>query len=125
MSIIKQAATHYAKQERLIIAVPEWGTPGTPLAIHVLPMTMAEVNMIQRLAKKNASNIEHAANILIVKARDAAGNRLFKLEDKDALLEKVDYRIIARITEQIEAKFFMDVETHKGNLSETPPAISS
>ena len=45
-------------------------------------MTMAEINMIQSISKKNSSNIEQAANLIIIKARDAGGNRLFKLEDK-------------------------------------------
>jgi hypothetical protein len=116
MSIIDQAIAHYQTQEQLVISVPEWGVEDNPLKIYVFPMTMAEVNMIQRISKKNASNIEHAANIIVIKARDADGNRLFKLEDKDALMEKADYRVIARITGEIESKFFGEVETYKGNL---------
>ncbi len=125
MSIIEQAVAHYTTQEKLIISVPEWGTKDKPLEIHVFPMTMAEVNMIQRISKKNASNIEHAANIIVIKAKDADGNRLFKLEDKDALMEKADYRVVARITEEIEARFFSEVETHKGNLRGSPCGTSS
>ncbi len=125
MSVIEQATNHYSNQERLVISVPEWGTKDNPLLIHVFPMTMAEVNMIQRISKKNASNIEHAANIIVIKARDAEGNRLFKLEDKDALMERADYRVVARITEEIEAKFFGEVETHKGNLRGTQSDTSS
>ncbi len=125
MSIIDQAVAHYSNQERLIISVPEWGTKDNPLQIHVFPMTMAEVNMIQRISKKDASNIEHAANIIVIKARDAEGNRLFKLEDKDALMEKADYRVVARITEEIEARFFGEVETHKRNLRGTTSGTSS
>jgi hypothetical protein len=125
MSIIEQAVAHYTAQERLIILVPEWGTKDKPLEIHVFPMTMAEVNMIQRISKKNASNIEHAANIIVIKARDSMGNRLFKLEDKDALMEKADYRVVARITEEIEARFFGEVETHKRNLRGSPCDTSS
>lgn len=115
MSIIEQAIEHYSNQDRLVISVPEWGSKDNPLEIHVFPMTMAEVNLIQRIARKNASNIEHAANIIIVKARDKNGNRLFKLEDRDALMQKVDYRVVSRIAENIEAKFFSSVEEQKGN----------
>lgn len=110
MSIIEKAINHYANQEKLIISVPEWQTE-----IHVLPMTMAEINMIQSISKKNSSNIEQAANLIIIKARDATGNRLFKLEDKAILMEKVDYKVIARIAEEIERAFFTDLETQKGN----------
>ncbi len=115
MNIIEQAINHYESQEKLVILVPEWGTKDNPLEIHVFPMTMAEVNLIQRIARKNASNIEHAANIIIVKARDSSGKRLFKLEDRDALMQKVDYRVVSRIAESIEAKFFGNIETQKGN----------
>lgn len=115
MSIIEQAINHYSSQEKLIISVPEWGSKDNPLEIHVFPMTMAEVNFIQRIARKNASNIEHAANIIIVKARDKNGNRLFKLEDRDALMQKVDYRVVSRIAESIEKKFFGSIEEQKGN----------
>jgi hypothetical protein len=125
MSIIDQAVAHYAAQERLIISVPEWGTEENPLQIHVFPMTMAEVNMIQSISKKNASNMDHAINIILIKARDAQGNRLFKLEDKDNLMQRADYRVIARITEAIEAKFFGEVETHKRNLRGSPCDTSS
>lgn len=125
MSIIDQATNHYTNQEKLIISVPEWSTKDNPLQIHVFPMTMAEVNMIQRISKKDSSNIEHAANIIVIKARDADGNRLFKLEDKDTLMQKTDYRVIARIVEAIEARFFGDVETHKGNLRGTPLDLAS
>jgi len=125
MSIINQATKHFETQERLVISVPEWSTKDTPLEIHVFPMTMAEINMIQRMSKKDSSSIEHAANIIVVKARDAEGNRLFKLEDKDALMNKTDYRVIARIVEAIESRFFSEVETHKANLRGTTSAIAS
>ena len=125
MSIIDQATSHYLNQEKLVILVPEWGTNGNPLQIHVFPMTMAEINMIQKMAKKDASSIEHAANIIIVKARDLDGNRLFKLEDKDALMNKTDYRVITKITEAIESRFFSEVETHKVNLRGSQSAIVS
>lgn len=125
MNIIDQATKHYETQEKLIISVSEWGTKDNPLQIHVFPMTMAEINMIQRMSKKDSSSIEHAANIIIIKARDAKGNRLFKLEDKDALMNRADYRVITKITEAIESRFFSEVETHKANLRGTISDISS
>ena len=125
MNTITRATSHYAKQERLIIAVPEWGDETGALQIHVFPMTMAEVNQMQKLASKKASNIEQAANVIIVKARDKDGNRLFTLNDRDALLQEVDYRIVSRIAEKIESHFFSDVETQKGNSEETPSGTAS
>jgi len=110
MSIINQATKHYADQNRLIIDVSEWKTE-----IHIFPMTMAEVNMIQTIASKKASNIEQAVNMVIVKAKDKDGNRLFSLSDKDNLLQNADYKVVSRIAEKIEGHLFGDIETIKGN----------
>ena len=120
MSVIDRATAHYASQEKLIIAVPEWGEGDVPLEIHVFPMTMAEVNMMQKIASKKASNIEQAANIIVVKAKDKDGKRLFTITDRDKLMQHADYRVVSRIAERIEEHFFGDVETIKGNLDATP-----
>ncbi len=125
MSVIDRATAHYAKQERLIISVPEWGDESGALEIHVFPMTMAEVNLMQKVASKKASNIEQAANVIIVKAKDKDGNRLFTLNDRDKLMQQADYRVVSRIAERIESHFFGDVETHKGNSAETPSDTAS
>lgn len=119
MSVINRVTEHYAKQERLIIAVPEWGEGDKPLEIHVLPMTMAEVNLMQKIASKKASNLEQAANIIVVKAKDKDGKRLFTVTDRDKLMQEADYRVVSRIAEKIESHFFGDVETIKGNSEET------
>ena len=120
MNIIDRATAHYAAQERLIISVPEWGDETGALMVHVFPMTMAEVNMMQKIASKKASNIEQAANIIVVKAKDESGKRLFSINDRDKLMQEADYRVVSRIAEKIESHFFGDVETHKGNLDATP-----
>nr|BDD46841.1 hypothetical protein 7 [bacterium] len=125
MNVIEKATKHYESSEKLVISVPEWGDENAPLLIHVFPMTMAEMNLIQRITRKNAGNMEHAVNLIIVKAKDENGNRLFKLDDKDILMKKADYRVVARIAEEIESQFFTDVETQKGNSEETPSDTSS
>ncbi len=125
MSVIDNATAHYAAQERLIITVPEWGKDGVPLEIHCMPMTMADVNMMQKIASKKASNIEQAANIILVKAKNKEGKRLFSVTDKDKLLNQADYRVVTRIAEQIEQHFFGDIEETKGNSGATHTDTSS
>jgi len=125
MSIIDKATAHYAKQERLIIHVPEWGDDDNPLDIHVLPMTMAEVNMMQKIASKKATNIEQAANIIIVKSKDKDGKRLFSITDRDKLLQEADYKVVSRIAEKIEERFFGDIATTAGNSEATTSAETS
>lgn len=121
MNVINRATAHYEKQDRLIISVPEWGDENEPLEIHVFPMTMAEVNMMQKVASKKASNVEQAANIIVVKAKDKTGKRLFSISDRDKLMQSADYRVVSRIAERIEEHFFGDIETHKGNSEATQP----
>ena len=126
MKTIDRITHHYAQQQRLIIHVPEWGDEnGNPLEIHVMPMTMAEVNIMQKIASKKASNVEQAVNVIVVKAKDKDGNRIFSINDRDTLMQNADYAVVSRIAEKIESHFFGDVETHKGNSEETLSATSS
>ena len=125
MSVINRATAHYAAQERLIISVPEWGDESEPLMVHVFPMTMAEVNLMQKIASKKASNIEQAANIIVVKAKDESGKRIFSVNDRDKLMQEADYRVVSRIAEKIEEHFFGDLDTHKGNSEATPSDATS
>jgi hypothetical protein len=125
MSVINRATAHYAAQERLVISVPEWGDDKGPLEMHVLPMTMSEVNMMGKIASKKASNIEQAANIIVVKAKDKDGKRLFTITDRDKLMQEADYRVVSRIAEKIEEHFFGDLETYKGNSEKTHSAETS
>lgn len=118
MSIIEKAVKK-TQERKLVIKVPEWGEVDKPLQIHITPMTMAEMNSMQKIATKNPSNLEQAVNIIVVKAKDENGNRLFKVTDKDTLLEKVDYKILSRIATEIEEFLFGSVEAEMGNLNET------
>jgi molybdopterin-guanine dinucleotide biosynthesis protein A len=115
MGVIDRATAHYKKQDRLEVLVPEWGEESDPLVVYVHPMTMAEVNMMKKIASKKASNIEQAANIIVVKAKDADGNRLFKLGDRDRLMQECDYKVVSRIAEEIEEFYFGSFEETKGN----------
>ncbi len=117
MNIIDKATAHYANQDRLIITVPEWDTE-----IHFFPMTMAEINMMGRIASKKTSNIEQAANMIVTKAKDKDGNRLFTVKDRDRLMNEVDYRVVLRIAEKIDEHFFGDMEEIKGNSNAIQPA---
>lgn len=125
MRVIEQVKQHYQSQQRLVVAVPEWGEPDKPLEIHIFPMTMAEAGLIQRMSGKKGSPVENAVNSLIVKARDTDGNRLFKVEDKDELLNYGDCRVILRINDEIERHFYQSVEQLKGNSAAIPSDATS
>lgn len=76
------------------IEVPEWN-----LTIFSTPMTLSEKN---KLYKKSQSNdMELLADVLIMKATDEAGNKLFTIENRVTLLNKAEPSIIARVANVI------------------------
>lgn len=125
MKVIERATKHYHSQEKLVILVPEWGDETGPLEVHIFPMTMSEVNTMQKMNRKKVGGMEQAVNLIIVKARDKDGNRLFSLQDHEALMQNVDYQVVERIATGIKQRFFSDVETQKGNSEETHSGAAS
>jgi len=119
MGVIDRVTAHYKEQQRLEVLVPEWGDDSGPLVVYVHPMTMAEVNMMKKIASKKASNIEQAANIIVVKAKDANGQRLFKLNDRDKLMQECDYKVVSRIAEESEDVYFGQVREPHGTSDAT------
>ena len=63
------------------------------------------------MAKDNEMTM--LAYVLIYKALDASGNKLFSLEDKQALLTKVDRNVLIRVANEIMAE--QDTEEVKKN----------
>ena len=107
MSLGKASADRRQKRARMI-EVPEWGEDNAPLLIYVFPITAGDVNKIQKKHKNflNDMQMDGMIDLIILKACDADGNRLFTLEDKVHLMNE-DVEIISPIA----AKMFGDVET--------------
>lgn len=112
MSVIEQITAHYSNTEIASVDVPEWGAGGEPLTIYWTPLTIREHGSITKRSKGDIShfNIE----VLLAKALDAEGNKLFTLEDKQKLLRAADARIIARVAEAILSDVD-DPDTHLEN----------
>ena len=107
MSLGKRIAERRQKQAR-VIDVPEWGEDGVPLQIYVYPITAGDLNKIQKKHKNflNETTMDGMIDLIILKACDADGNRLFTLEDKVHLMnENVE------VISPIAAKMFGDIET--------------
>ena len=87
MSIAKRIAEKQKRQRRTI-DVPEWGEDGTPLLIYVSEVTAGDLDKLQRKHKDFLNNMTIAGmvDLLILKAEDADGNRMFSLEDKFTLM---------------------------------------
>lgn len=100
MKAIERARAHYSRlvAEPKKIPVPEWAEEGEDFFVYATPLTLNERAKIGRFAKNPQ---EMAAELLILKAKDAAGAPLFLKEEKFDLMREVASDVIARITTEI------------------------
>jgi len=77
------------------IIVPEWG-----FSIFSTPVTVAERHKIYS-GSKGENDYEVLVKILITKAQDKDGKKLFGLEDKAVLLQKADSAVMIRVASEI------------------------
>lgn len=103
MSVIDRAKSHFESLGTQSIEVPEWkDDDGKPTVIYWNPITLAEKN---RLLKKSDSlnDVSLLADILIMKALDKDGKKMFLLEDKIPLMHKTDADVLATIANKMVA----------------------
>tara|TARA_B100001939_G_C16924615_1_gene611010 strand:- start:1557 stop:1901 length:345 start_codon:yes stop_codon:yes gene_type:complete len=107
MSLGSKIAERQSKQRRTI-EVSQWGDDGAPLLVYCKPITAGDINKLQRKHKDFLNNmqVEGMVDLIIMKAEDVDGNRLFTLEDKATLMSE-PVNLIA----EISGKLFSDVET--------------
>tara|TARA_Y100000004_G_C8792090_1_gene359680 strand:- start:364 stop:705 length:342 start_codon:yes stop_codon:yes gene_type:complete len=97
MSILDNARSHFENLGVQSIEVPEWKDEnGNPSVIYWNPINLYEKNI---LFKKSGTmtDVSVLADILVMKALDKDGNKLFKAEDKLALMYKVDSDVVAKV----------------------------
>ncbi len=99
MSAIDNAKKHFAEQDVKVIEVPEWGDENKPLKIYSKPLTLAETSKLYKMSKED--DLTMMAYVLIYKALDENGDKLFDLADKNALLNHVDREILVSVAQQI------------------------
>jgi hypothetical protein len=85
---------HFASLGTKKIEVPEW-----KLTIYSTPVTLAEKNRLYRKSKEH--DIELLVDVLILKAQDENGKKLFEIDHKITLLNKADSNVIARVSNAI------------------------
>ena len=98
MSIIDRAKSHFAGLGVQSIEIEEWkDDDGKPTIIYWNPITLAEKKKL--FANSNSLNdIGILADIVILKAMDKDGNKIFKSEDKFDILHNVDSDVLAKIS---------------------------
>jgi len=99
MSAIDNAKKHFAEQDVKVIEVPEWGDENQSLKIYSKPLTLAETSKLYKMSKED--DLTMMAYVLIYKALDENGDKLFDLSDKRALLNDVDQKILVDVATQI------------------------
>ena len=97
MKFIDRAKSHFESLGVQQIEVDEWkDEAGNPSVIYWNPITLSEKNKLFRKSE-NLSDVSILADILIMKALDKDGNKLFTLVDKIALMHKTDSDVLSRI----------------------------
>lgn len=89
-------------RDRKVIKVDEWGEDDQPMVIYSGPITAGDIDKLQRKHKDFLNNMTIAGmvDLIINKAEDADGKRLFTLEDKMFLM-KESVTIIAELAGQM------------------------
>jgi len=95
MSVIDRVKEHFESQGVKTINVAEWGEEGQPLVIYCSPFTLAEKRNLFKGARNDDLGV--LVDAIMLKAKDKDGNKLFKLDDKQILLNKADPEVIARV----------------------------
>jgi hypothetical protein len=81
------------------IEVAEWGEEGKPLIVYSTPITLGEKRNLFRGAKNDDLGV--LIDVIVLKAKDEEGNKIFKLDDKQTLLNNADADVIGRVASAI------------------------
>jgi hypothetical protein len=101
MSVIDRVKEHFAGYGTRQIEVPEWGeAPDKPLVIYYTPLTIADQQRITNAGNK-LGELHKVIECLLIKAKDAQGNPVFTLADKQTLLKSADSNVIARVVREM------------------------
>lgn len=88
---------------RRLIEVPEWaGESEQPMIVYATKLQAMDVDKIQRKYPNFSSNptMGSMVDVIIMKAEDKDGNKMFTLENKPDLMRE-DWDVIARISGEI------------------------
>jgi hypothetical protein len=95
MSVIDRVKEHFESKGINKIEVAEWGEEGKPLEVYSKPFTLAEKRNLYKNAKNDDLGV--LVDAIVLKSLDKDGNKIFKLDDKQTLLNKADPDVIARV----------------------------
>ena len=99
MGILDHAAEAFKNRPVREIEVQEWGTDEGALIIYVKPLTLQEQQKVFKFSQ--GSELEAMAQIIIMKALNSNGDKLFTVKDKHTLMNSVDPTVVITIATDI------------------------
>jgi len=91
MSLLENVTKHFASRRSL--RVPEWDA-----TIFWSPLTAREQASISGMSKGMSDSSQKAMiRMLVAKAEDSEGKKLFEPQDIDVMVEKADFTVIGRL----------------------------
>jgi hypothetical protein len=110
---IAQRITARTSQKRHI-EVPQWGEPGSPEKVFFGPLLAGELNRIQRKHPSflQSASFEAMVDLIILKAENGQGDKLFTLEDKPVLMRE-EVAVISGVAAEMMSG--TSVEDHEKN----------
>mgnify|MGYP001200103553 FL=1 len=92
MKAIEKAKSHFDLQDIQSYYVEEWD-----LKIFWKPLTLGETAKLFKVSKEDSLTM--MAMVLIYKALDEEGNKIFSIDDKPALLNNVDRNVLVKVAQ--------------------------
>ena len=109
-SAIDRAKNHFNNQPIREISVHEWADEdGNPFVFFCKPFTLQDQGKLQ-FAIKNQSEADALAEVLVLKALDEEGNKLFAIGDKIDLRNNVDAGVLAKVANKIMGNNIEELE---------------
>jgi hypothetical protein len=99
MNVIDRVKAQFESLGIKKIEVAEWGEEGKPLIIYCSPITLGEKRNLFKNAKNDDLGV--LVDVIVLKSKNADGEKIFKLDDKQVLLNNADANVIARVSTEI------------------------
>lgn len=96
MSIAERIKARTSQKRHIEVA--EWGEPDSPEKVYFGPLLAGELNRIQRKHPSflQSASFEGMVDLIILKAENGQGEKMFTLEDKPILMRE-EVEIISRV----------------------------
>lgn len=100
MLAIERATAHFEAIGRQSLEIPEWGSEKDgPFVVTWTPLTLYQHRKIYRPGRESGADL--MIDLIIMKAEDANGQKLFTEKDRHTLLTAVDRGVLSRIAAAI------------------------